>query len=132
MGDLLHRSLLRGSAYILKRQGQQLLRHAFERQQLSVRDIVAFVFLKPIQKNPPVVPVGRQDSPIPTALPCPWSRHAFFDDAPTKVRIDQPLLHFRNGLTQGMVRKIHLLLPPFKGQNFEDLHAQDRARFETP
>jgi len=111
--------VLEGSADGFKRQGEQMLRQEFESPQLLARDIVAFVFGKPVDKNPPIILVGCQERPIPPTLPGPWARHAFFDEASTKVSIDKPLLHFLNGLTQGSIRKRRFLLPSLKGEGFE-------------
>src|SRR5262249_25861830 len=73
-----------------------------------------------------------QERPIPSTLPCPWSRHSFFDEASTKVSIDKPLLHFLNGLTQDSIRKSRFLLPSFKGEGFEDVHsAQSLSNLDT-
>jgi len=96
-----------------------MLRQEFESPQLLARDIVAFVFRKPVDKNPPIILVGCEERPIPSTLPAAWSRHAFFDEASTKVGIDKPLLHFLNGLTQESIRKRCFLLPSLKGESFE-------------
>jgi hypothetical protein len=109
-----------------------MLRQEFESPQLLVRNIVAFVFRKPIDKKPLVILVGRQERPIPSTLPCPWSRHSFFDETSTKVSIDKPLSHFLNGLTQDKIRKSRFLLPSFKGEGFEDVRgAQSLSNPDT-
>ncbi len=93
-----------------------MLCQELERPQLLWRDIVPFVFRKPIEKKPLIILVGRQERPIPSTFPCTWSRHPFFDEASTKVSIDKSLLHFLNGLTQGSIRKSRFLFnEPVKG-----------------
>jgi len=83
------------------------------------RDIVAFVFGKPVDKNPPIILVGCEERPIPSTFPAPRSCHSFFDEASTKVSIDKPPLHFLNGLTQDNIRKRRFLLPSLIGESFE-------------
>jgi len=124
--------VLEGSADGCKRQGKQMLRQEFESPQFLARDIVAFIFGKPVDKNPPIILVGCEKRPIPSTLPASGSRHAFFDEASTKVGIDKPLLHFSNGLTQDSIRKRRFLLPSFKGEGFEDVRgAQSLSNPDT-
>src|SRR5215813_1327867 len=70
IGYLLQFSVLEGSADGFNRQCEQMLRQEFESPQFLARDIVAFVFRKPIDKKPLVMLVGRQERPIPSTLPC--------------------------------------------------------------
>ena|SRR5438309_4093282 len=105
-----------------------MLRQELESSQLLARNIVTFVFRKPIDEKPLVILVAREERPISSALPCAWSRHPLFDDTSPEISIDKPSLHFHNGLAQSLVRQSRLLLPPLKGRGFEDLRsAQSRS-----